>query len=109
MGTDVRNPEPELVKRAILRKINEHKNLYAPGSSERNIELFIRLMSAATEDLALTDLVNKAKQKGIIKKDSGGRFTYGDIKLGTSLKAVEDYLKKEDNSEILNEFITKTK
>lgn len=109
MGVNVRNPEPKLVRDALLKKITTHKNNYVPGTSERNIEMFIRLMKASTKELELKELINKAKAKGVISKNGKNQYYYGELKLGSSLSKVEEFLKNEDNNEILNEFLEKTK
>lgn len=109
MGTDVRKPNPRLVRDALMRKITDFKDLYVQGTAERNIERFIRLAEASTEDLEIKSLVTKARKRGMITKNSRNEYTYGDFKLGTSLDKVEGFLGDGDNVDILNELLEKTK
>lgn len=109
MGTNVRNPNPKLVRDALLRKITEQKDVYVSGRSERNIEMFIRLCESTTKDLEMKSLITVARKKGIITKSNGNIYNYGDFKLGKNLNQVEEFLTSPDNSEILVELMQKTK
>ena len=109
MGTDVQNPNPKLVRDALLRKITDYKDQYVQGRNERNIEMFIRLATSTTEALTIQDTIAVARKKNLIKKGASGTYIYGEVKLGTSLEMVEESLKKEENAEIYRELIEKTK
>ena len=109
MGTDVRTPNPSLVKNALTRKITEYKDQYVMGTSERNIEMFIRMAGATSSQLAIQDIISTARRKHIIQKDSSNHFIYGEIRMGTSLKQLETFLNDTKNIEILNEINTKIK
>ncbi len=109
MGTDVRTPNPSLVKNALTRKITEYKDQYVMGTSERNIEMFIRMAGATSAQLAIQDIISTARRKHIIQKDSSNHFIYGEIRMGTSLKQLETFLNDTKNIEILNEINTKIK
>lgn len=109
MGVSVSNPDPKMVRNVLLRKITDHKDIYATGTTERNIEVFTRLAKAKTEVLSVKGLVTDARNKGIIVKKADGHYVYGDLKLGKTLKDIEDYLNDKDNIEIKLEITQKIK
>lgn len=109
MGVDVKNPNENLVTKALTKKITTLKDVYVQGTSERNIEMFIRLAETPTKDLQIKGLITKARKRGMIRRNSSNIYIYGDFKMGTSLQKVEDFLNHPDHVDVLNELLTKTK
>jgi len=109
MGWLIKNPEPKIVRSSLMALITDKKHMYPKGSSENNIETFIRLMEAKTATLNLKGLIAEALSKNIINKDGSGQYFYGELKLGSNKNAIEEFLTKSDNSDIYGEIITKVK
>lgn len=108
MGTDVRDPEPKLVRQALQKKITDHKDLYIFDTGERNIEAFIRLAKTPTQQMAVKAMITQAKTQGIIFKKKNNYY-YGDLPMGSSLAKVEAYLNNKDNEDIKMAIITQLK
>lgn len=110
MGTDVRKgADPKTVRQSLQRKITDYKDAFVKGTSERNIEMFNRLVDGGTEEIHLKALINQARARDIIGKKSNGKYVYGDVELGSSVAKVEAFLKDSENNDILNEIIEQTK
>ena len=109
MGVAVQDPNPKLVRDALLRKITEHKDIFVAGTGERNIEVFIRLMSSKAKTLEVKGIITTALSKGVIVKTANNIYKYGDIKLGSNQKKVEEFLNDKENSDVLLEIQEKIK
>lgn len=105
MGIDSRNPDPGVVKTTLFKKITDDKNLRTGHSAENNLDLFLRLANATSEELNLQAIVEQARNSRVINKSSDGKYKFGQITLGKTLSEVRDYLKSEDNVDVLNEII----
>lgn len=104
MGTSTKNPEPEQVQNALYNKIVKEATAVNHVSGETNIDMFIRLGSEKSEELELQTIVSNARNSRIIGKVSQN-FTYGDLKLGRTLKDVYQFLSNDDNIDIRNQII----
>lgn len=109
MGTSVKTTNHNLIRQALQRKITEYKDNFVKGTSERNIEMFLRLAKGNSADLEMRAIVNQAQGVGIIGKQANGKYVYGDIVLGTSISGVESFLRDDNNTDILNEIIVSLK
>jgi hypothetical protein len=109
MGVSVSNPNNAMVKSALMRKISDQKDIYVQGTSERNIEMFLRLIKSAPKELAIKDLISRARTKDYITKDAKNTYFFGDLPIGKNLTQVEEYLSDKDNSDILKEIKDKLK
>jgi len=105
MGIDSRNPDPKVTKNTLFRKITDEKNLRTGSSQENNLDMFLRLAESTTEELNLQALVEQARAGRIITKSKDGKYKFGQITLGKNLTEVRDYLKDDNNADVLNEIL----
>lgn len=103
MGVDVKKPNPKMVRDLLMRKITEQKDVYPMGSSERNIEMFIRLMESSNTELHISSVISKAISSGVLHKKKDRYYYYDDLKIATSKKDILLYLMDKKNIDILNE------
>lgn len=105
MGIDTRNPDPGVVKNVLFKKITDEKALRTGHSAENNLDLFLRLANSTSEELNLQALIEQARSSKVITKHKDGKYKFGAIILGKTLSEVRDYLKNEDNADVLNEIM----
>ena len=110
MGTNIRDKSnPKLIRQALYRKITEYKDIFVPGTSETNLETFIKLAkNTDNRKLMIKSLITQALSKGLIAKKKN-KYFYGDLQLGTSKAAVEQYLNDSENEMVLTELMEKIK
>ena len=104
MGRPVSSRSPDAANKMLHTLITRDKNLTAP-SGRTNIKEFMELAKGSAGKLIVTDIVNRAKAKGVITRTSN-KYFYGDIELGPSLEKVQNFLSEEDNKDILEKIKT---
>jgi len=107
MGTKVKKGNPKVVRNALMTKITQHKDQKVPGTEERNIEAFIRLMQSNTEEIAKKKYISEALKKGILTRDDRNEYFYGDLSLGGSRKDTEEFLLSEEGKDIMDQIMVK--
>jgi len=102
MGIAVKDAEPGIVKATLFRKVTDDKNLLVPGTSKKNIDMFLELAKADTATINLRGIVTMAREYGIISKNKNGIYRYGEIELGRTIAEVNKFLGEKDNYDVLN-------
>lgn len=97
----------DTLKSTLFQKITEHKDTMNAG--ERNIDLFNRLSEDKSGETELRATVREALDKAIIVRNKSNRYKYGQVVLGSSLKASMTFLNDAENSDILQEIMDKIK
>lgn len=105
MGTEIRKASDDNIRRALQNKITYGKDQRMPGSSETNIDAFIRMASEDTRTFVVKAHITKALSDGVINRKKEGTYWFGDIKIGGSRLEVEKYLTNEDNLDVLEEIV----
>lgn len=102
MGMKNENPDPKMLRKVLIRKITDEKNVRLNGV--RNIDRFMTLSKATKEELTISEYFDKAKTLGIIVKRSS-QYMFDSVKLGTSVEKSVHFLSDPDNVEIKDELI----
>lgn len=107
MGIDVRKPSEDAVKRSLLAKITDQKDLIS-GTGERNIVQFIRLCKENPKDLNLEAYAKMAWKNRVLSKIDN-KYFYNQIPLGRTLGEVQNFLADDENADITAEIIKQLK
>jgi hypothetical protein len=105
MGVRTENPDPEMVKKLLYKKITKEKDQPNPVTGETNLALFLRLASSNTEQLSLRTIIADARKKRIIGKKDNGKYIFGDLEIGRSVEEIFNYLSDDENIDVKNDII----
>lgn len=105
MGVRIDSPEPNVVRRNLIRKVTIQKDQLNQG--RKNLELFLELIE--DQGLDIKSLVKAARDQDVIVKHKSRGYMFGAIELGTTLPKVYSFLSDEANSEVLESLDKQTK